>query len=78
MVGSPYSILDYRVDTTLGGDAELAALRQRLADLGMRLMLDFVPNHLACDHRLDQRSTRSGWCRAGQTAWRASRSTTST
>jgi hypothetical protein len=50
VVGSPYSIPDYRVDSSLGGDAELAALRQRLASLGMRLMLDFVPNHFACDH----------------------------
>jgi hypothetical protein len=50
VVGSPYSILDYQVDPTLGGDSELAALRQRLANLGMRLMLDFVPNHFACDH----------------------------
>lgn len=50
VVGSPYSILDYQVDGTLGGDAELATLRQRLAGLGMRLMLDFVPNHMACDH----------------------------
>lgn len=50
VVGSPYSIPDYRVDAALGGDAGLASLRQRLAGLGMRLMLDFVPNHLARDH----------------------------
>lgn len=50
VVGSPYCIPDYRVDSTLGGDAELASLRRRLAALGMRLMLDFVPNHMACDH----------------------------
>lgn len=50
VVGSPYSILDYQVDPTLGGDAALAALRQRLSQLGLRLMLDFVPNHMACDH----------------------------
>jgi hypothetical protein len=28
----------------------LAALRERLRELGMLLMLDFVPNHLALDH----------------------------
>ncbi|MFZ2488297.1 MAG: alpha-amylase family glycosyl hydrolase [Anaerolineae bacterium] len=50
IVGSPYCILDYRVDAALGGDAELATLRGRLADLGLLLMLDFVPNHLARDH----------------------------
>ncbi len=50
VVGSPYCIPEYRVDSTLGGDGELADLRQRLAGLGMRLVLDFVPNHFACDH----------------------------
>ncbi len=51
VVGSPYCVADYTVDAELGGDAELASLRQRLAALGLRLMLDFVPNHLARDHR---------------------------
>jgi glycosidase len=51
VVGSPYSILAYEVDPHLGGDAGLAALRARLAELGLRLMLDFVPNHAAVDHR---------------------------
>ena len=50
VVGSPYAILDYRVDAVLGSDAELAALRGRLRELGLRLILDFVPNHLAIDH----------------------------
>lgn len=50
VVGSPYCIPDYCVDPVMGGDAGLALLRQRLADLGMRLMLDFVPNHFARDH----------------------------
>jgi len=50
VVGSPYSIHAYRVDPTLGGDEALATLRGRLRALGLRLMLDFVPNHLARDH----------------------------
>ena len=32
------------------GDAELARLRARLWQRGLRLMLDFVPNHMALDH----------------------------
>ena len=50
VVGSPYCVAEYTVDQTLGGDAGLADLRQRLDRLGLRLMLDFVPNHLAVDH----------------------------
>lgn len=50
VVGSPYAVARYSVDPALGGDDALAALRQRLADRGLRLMLDFVPNHLAVDH----------------------------
>ena len=34
----------------LGGNAALARLRQRLQQRGLKLMLDFVPNHMAPDH----------------------------
>lgn len=50
VIGSPYAVHEYRVDPALGGDEELAILRRRLADLGIRLILDFVSNHLATDH----------------------------
>ena len=39
-----------RCDPALGGDAALARLRERLRERGLRLMLDFVPNHTALDH----------------------------
>jgi len=50
VVGSPYAIRGYEVDTQLGGRAELAVLRQQLAEHGLRLVLDYVPNHVAVDH----------------------------
>ena len=50
IVGSPYAVYDYRVDPQLGGDEGLADLRVRLRDLGLRLLLDFVPNHFSLDH----------------------------
>jgi hypothetical protein len=48
--GSPFAVQGYMVDRALGGDAALARLRQRLQQRGLRLMLDFVPNHTAPDH----------------------------
>ncbi|MEW6077897.1 MAG: alpha-amylase family glycosyl hydrolase [Thermodesulfobacteriota bacterium] len=49
-VGSPYCIRDYAVDGHLGGRKGLAAARNELAGRGLRLILDFVPNHVAPDH----------------------------
>jgi glycosidase len=50
ITGSPFAVRDYRVHSDFGGDAALARLRERLAARGLRLMLDFVPNHVAPDH----------------------------
>lgn len=51
VVGSPYCIRDYVVDEHLGGPAGLAAARAALTARGVGLILDYVPNHLATDHR---------------------------
>jgi glycosidase len=50
VVGSPYCIRGYQVDEQLGGPPALAAARQALARRGLRLVLDYVPNHVAFDH----------------------------
>ena len=50
VVGSPYCIRSYTVDAHLGGDEALAVARQELARRGARLLLDYVPNHVAQDH----------------------------
>jgi len=48
--GSGFAITGYTVHSSLGGDPALARLRERLRKRGLRLMLDFVPNHTALDH----------------------------
>jgi hypothetical protein len=48
--GSGFAIAGYVVHSAMGGEAALARLRRRLRQRGLRLMLDFVPNHMAPDH----------------------------
>jgi glycosidase len=49
-VGSPYCIRRYLVDEHLGGPEALATAREALSSRGLRLILDYVPNHVALDH----------------------------
>ena len=49
-VGSPYCVRSYVVDAHLGGPNGLAEARRMLAERKIRLILDFVPNHIAPDH----------------------------
>jgi len=48
--GSGFAITGYKVHQAFGGDPALARLRERLRKRGLRLMLDFVPNHTGLDH----------------------------
>jgi hypothetical protein len=48
--GSPFAVTDYVVNRDFGGPAALEGFRKRLDGRGLRLMLDFVPNHTALDH----------------------------
>src|SRR5262245_20611776 len=49
-LSSPYAVRNYTVSEQLGGLEGLLRLRTRLHQAGMGLILDFVPNHTACDH----------------------------
>jgi Alpha amylase, catalytic domain len=49
-VGSPYCVRRYVVDEHLGGPDGLATARRLLRQRELRLILDFVPNHVAPDH----------------------------
>ena len=49
IAASPYAVYDYEVDPSLGGNAAIRRLHERLNALGINLLLDFVGNHTAID-----------------------------
>lgn len=75
--GSPFAIAGYDVDPSLGGADALARVRTRMAAHGLKLILDFVPNHIGLDHpwtrthssflisgsEHDLQKAPSNWCR---------------
>jgi glycosidase len=50
VLGSPYAVSAYKVSPALGGNDALRHFRSRLASSGLKLILDFVPNHTGLDH----------------------------
>lgn len=57
-VPSPYAITSYRVPANLGGDSGLSTFRARLHEHGLKLLLDFVPNHTSRAHEWVERFPR--------------------
>ncbi len=51
VIGSPYAVRDYQVSKDLGGAEGLAQFREQFAEKNALLILDYVPNHVALDHR---------------------------
>lgn len=50
VVGSPYAVRAYQPDPQLASWEQLAEVLEKLHDRGIKLILDFVPNHTALDH----------------------------
>lgn len=52
VIGSPYSIDEYVVNDSLGGNSALARFRKKLNEHNILLFLDFVPNHFGASSRI--------------------------
>jgi len=50
VAGSPYSVAGYEVPPAMGGATGLQEFRIRLHRTGLKLILDFVPNHVGVDN----------------------------
>lgn len=47
VIGSPYSIDEYEVNPDLGSWEDLIELKKKLNRIGIKLIVDFVPNHFS-------------------------------
>lgn len=52
VIGSPYAIDVYEVNPAIGNGESLLQLKEKLNSIGMRLILDFIPNHFSADTAL--------------------------
>lgn len=51
VIGSPYSIDSYELNSELGNEDSLPRLKEKLNSMGLKLILDFVPNHYSAETR---------------------------
>lgn len=51
VIGSPYSIDSYQINAVLGSEEDLITFRKRVNRAGIKLYLDFVPNHFGASSR---------------------------
>ena len=52
VIGSPYAIDSYEINPKLGTELDLLKLKETLNEMGMKLILDFVPNHFSVGSKL--------------------------
>ena len=52
IIGSPYAIDSYKINPKLGSEQDLLKVKSTLNELGMNLILDFIPNHFSAASRL--------------------------
>lgn len=49
IIGSPYCIVSYTINSSIGSRDDLIWFRSKLNSFGIKLILDFVPNHTSFD-----------------------------
>ncbi|MFW9969615.1 MAG: alpha-amylase family glycosyl hydrolase, partial [Candidatus Odinarchaeota archaeon] len=49
VIGSPYAVYYYHIDNKIGGIDGLKEVREKLSEKNIRLVLDYVPNHVSID-----------------------------
>lgn len=54
VIGSPYAIDSYDLNPVLGCNEDLIELKEKLNSIGIKLILDFVPNHFSAESRFIQ------------------------
>ncbi len=52
VIGSPFAIDDYELNPALGTEDELLKFKERLNKSGVKLFLDFIPNHFGANSPL--------------------------
>lgn len=52
VIGSPFAIDVYQINPELGNEGTLLDLKKTLNNIGLKLILDFVPNHFSADSTL--------------------------
>lgn len=58
-LGQEYAIADYfTIDPEWGSEQDMHRLIERAHELGLRILLDFVPNHSSIDHRYAREAER--------------------
>lgn len=52
VVGSPYAIDDYKINSTFATHDEFIKFKEKLNNLGLKIILDFIPNHFHAETSL--------------------------
>jgi glycosidase len=52
VIGSPFAITDYSISDNFGSKQDLINFKKKLNDIGLKLVLDFIPNHFGADSNL--------------------------